>query len=189
MIEAPGLKDGPKAGTTGTRRNFKNEDIRDRAILELFYGAGLRVSELANLKLGDINQEGKFIRCFGKGSKERILPVGRMAWEAIQTYIGRVRACYETKAQTIFLSNRGLPMRRETLWHTVRKAAKKAGITKKVSPHVLRHSFATHLLEGGADLRIVQELLGHADISTTQIYTHITRDRLRKIHAQFHPRG
>ncbi len=171
------------------RLRFTKAELRDRAILELFYGTGLRVSELAGLKLININSEGKFIRCFGKGSKERVLPVGKRAWEAIQIYIDKGRTSNESDGGYLFLSNRGFPMKRETLWHVVKRYARRAGITKKVSPHVLRHSFATHLLEGGADLRIVQELLGHADIATTQIYTHVSRDRLRKIHNQFHPRG
>jgi len=165
-------------------------ELRDRAILELFYGTGMRVSELAKLRLGDVNLEGKFIRCIGKGNKERILPIGKEALEAVTRYLDRSRGRQKVEGpETLFLSNRGLPIKRETLWHLVKKYARRAGITKKVSPHVLRHSFATHLLEGGADLRVVQELLGHSDISTTQIYTHVSRDRLRKVHTQFHPRG
>lgn len=189
MIEFKKPKEPEKKKRKKTRVRFNKAELRDKAILELFYGTGMRVSELANLKLNNINWEGKFIRCFGKGSKERVLPVGKEAWSAVQTYIEKGRPSSEDKTGNLFLSNRGLPIRRETLWHVVKRYAKKVGISKKVSPHVLRHSFATHLLEGGADLRVVQELLGHADISTTQIYTHVSRDRLRKIHNQFHPRG
>ena len=172
------------------RARHSKPEIRDRAILELFYGTGLRVSELAKMRLQDVNLESKFIRCVGKGKKERILPIGKQAVTALNDYLSRSRAAEKGLVSgVLFLSNRGLPIKRETLWHIVKKYAKRAGITKKVSPHTLRHSFATHLLEGGADLRVVQELLGHSDISTTQIYTHVSRDRLRKVHTQFHPRG
>jgi integrase/recombinase XerD len=189
MIEFKKPKEAEKKKKRKSRLRFSKAEIRDKAILELFYGTGVRVSELAGLKLNNINWEGKFIRCFGKGSKERVLPVGKEAWDAMRIYIEKARSSYQDSTGCLFLSNRGLPIRRETLWHVVKRYAKKAGLTKKVSPHVLRHSFATHLLEGGADLRIVQELLGHADISTTQIYTHVSRDRLKRIHNQFHPRG
>lgn len=188
MIE---FKEKERVDEPKKKKRFSREELRDLAILELFYGTGLRVSELANLKLSSISHEGKFIRCIGKGNKERVLPIGKHAWEALMNYIERARPASAAGKDEgyLFLSNRGLHIKRETLWHLVKKYAKKAGILKKVSPHVLRHSFATHLLEGGADLRIVQELLGHADIATTQIYTHVSRDRLRKIHNQFHPRG
>ena len=177
----------PDANTS--KKRITKTEVRDKAILELFYGAGLRVSELVNLKIGDLNPEGRFIRCFGKGSKERILPLGKKAWEAIEIYRRRVRDKLTIDTDKLFISNRNTGMKRETIWHLVKRYAAKAGISKKVSPHVLRHSYATHLLEGGADLRVVQELLGHADIATTQIYTHVTKDRLRKIHNQYHPRG
>jgi len=190
MIEFWNIPALEKVGgdTRGQARHSKPE-IRDRAILELFYGTGLRVSELAQMKLQDVNLESKFIRCVGKGNKERILPIGKQAVTALNDYLSRSRITEKVSSGILFLSNRGLPIKRETLWHIVKKYAKRAGITKKVSPHTLRHSFATHLLEGGADLRVVQELLGHSDISTTQIYTHVSRDRLRKVHTQFHPRG
>jgi integrase/recombinase XerD len=193
MIEFWDPQPDSKTSQTGNKapHDLKKDEWRDYAILELFYGAGLRVSELANLRLEHFNLEGRFIRCFGKGSKERILPVGAQALNALKNYLEKGRSKNRAQADSpyLFLSNRGLPLKRESLWHIVKKYAKKAGISKKVSPHVLRHSFATHLLEGGADLRVVQELLGHADIATTQIYTHVSKDRLRKVHSQFHPRG
>jgi len=187
LIEFEGT--GGKRKDEGTKRRYSKMELRDQAILELFYGAGLRVSELVTLKLGDLNPEGHFIRCFGKGRKERVLPLGKKAWDAIARYRARARDAIQCEEGFLFLSNRCQGMRRESVWHLVKRYAAKAGITKKVSPHVLRHTYATHLLEGGADLRVVQELLGHADIATTQIYTHVTRDRLRKIHSEFHPRG
>ncbi len=165
--------------------------IRDTAILELFYAAGLRVSELANVTLQDVDLEARFVRCLGKGNKERIVPIGRKAVEALEKYV-KVRPRFAGQARRsdrLFLSKKGAGFTRKGLHDLIKRCAKGAGITKHISPHTFRHSFATHLLEGGVDLRIVQELLGHADIATTQIYTHVSRDRLKKIHKEFHPRG
>lgn len=169
----------------------KNQGIRDRAILETMYATGMRASELVNLKLEDINLEVGFVRCFGKGRKERIVPLGRKAKEALIRYLDKVRPklLKEKSSPQIFLSRLGRRISRQTLWKIIIRYAKLAKIKKRIKPHTLRHSFATHLLEGGADLRSVQELLGHADISTTQIYTHIHKDRLKAIHKRFHPRG
>lgn len=162
---------------------------RDRAILELFYSTGLRVSELVNLRLEGLNFEGGFLRCTGKGSKERLVPIGSVAKEAIERYLERVKEI-RTKSGSpfAFLGRKKSPLTRMTAWNIIRRYSKQAKISKKISPHTFRHSFATHLLEGGADLRVVQELLGHADISTTQIYTHVSQDRLKAVHRQFHPR-
>jgi len=162
---------------------------RDRAILELFYSTGLRASELVNLRLEGLNFEGGFLRCTGKGNKERLVPVGSVAKEAIERYLARVKEI-RTKSGSpyVFLGRKKFPLTRMTAWNIIRRYSKQARISKKISPHTFRHSFATHLLEGGADLRVVQELLGHADISTTQIYTHVSQDRLKAVHHQFHPR-
>ncbi|MFC1668062.1 site-specific tyrosine recombinase XerD [Chlamydiota bacterium] len=168
----------------------KKNGIRDRAILELMYATGMRVSEVASLKLDDINFDIGFIRCFGKGSKERIVPLGTAAKKLLKKYIDTQRK--ETDKDNtayLFLSRRGRLFTRQGLWKLTKKYALKAGIGKKITPHSLRHSFATHLLANGADLRAVQGMLGHADIVTTQIYTSVDKDRLKKIHAQFHPRG
>ncbi len=168
----------------------KESGIRDRAILELFYGSGLRVSELAGLKSVDIDFEHKFVRCVGKGNKERRVPFGEKAFEYMRRYVSLRNKRPERYAEDIFfLNNKGKPFTRQGLWKLIKKYARLAGITKNVSPHTFRHSFATHLLEGGANLRQVQEMLGHSDISTTELYTHITSDRLRKIIDDFHPRG
>jgi integrase/recombinase XerD len=165
--------------------------LRDRAMLELFYSSGLRVSELAGLKLQQIDLENGFLRVFGKGSKERVVPVGGKAADAIATYLASGRP-HLVKARTgsqLFLNNRGGALSRVALWMIVKKHAKRAGITTPVKPHALRHSFATHLLTGGADLRAIQEMLGHASISTTQIYTAVEPQRLLAHHAKFHPRN
>ena len=165
--------------------------FRDRAMLELAYGAGLRVSEWITLGVRDVLMEDKLLRVFGKGSKERLVPIGRSAIGAVATYIRELRPKLE-KGQgkgVLFLNSRGSPLTRMGAWKILRRYVERAGIEKPVSPHTLRHSFATHLLEGGADLRAVQEMLGHADISTTQIYTHVDREYLRKVHKQFHPRA
>lgn len=166
------------------------EGIRDRAIMELLYSAGIRVSELTGLELTDVNLEDRTIRCFGKGSKERIVPIGDYVVEAIYNYLD-IRPNFLKKkfSQHLFVTRLSRKFTREGIWTLVKKYAKKAGIEKDVYPHIFRHSFATHLLAGGADLRSVQEMLGHKDISTTQIYTHVDRTRLKKIHKQFHPRG
>ncbi|MHB8156007.1 MAG: site-specific tyrosine recombinase XerD [Desulfocucumaceae bacterium] len=165
--------------------------LRDKAMLELLYACGLRVTELLTLKTSDLFFDQDFIRCFGKGSKERIVPVGRSARNWTDKYRQGSRPALLKKFSTevLFLNNRGRPMSRMGFWKLLKAYAKKAGIKKRVHPHILRHSFATHLLEGGADLRSVQEMLGHADISTTQIYTHVDREYLKEVHRQFHPRG
>ena len=165
--------------------------LRDRALLELFYSSGLRVSELAGLSLQQIDLEQGFIRVFGKGSKERVVPVGGQAANAVTTYLvsGRPQLVKPRTGSQLFLNNRGAALSRVMLWKLVKKYAARAGITKKVKPHGLRHSFATHLLTGGADLRAIQEMLGHASISTTQIYTAVESKRLLDQHAKFHPRN
>jgi integrase/recombinase XerD len=166
------------------------EGVRDRAIIELLYSAGLRVSELAGLELTDINLEEKMLRCFGKGSKERVVPIGDYVVESVSHYLDiRPEFLKKKFSQHLFVTRLGRKFTREGIWTLVKNYAKRAGIEKDVYPHIFRHSFATHLLAGGADLRSVQEMLGHADISTTQIYTHVDRSRLKKIHKQFHPRG
>jgi len=165
--------------------------FRDRAMLELAYGAGLRVSEWISVTVRDVLMEEHLVRVFGKGSKERLVPIGRKAIGAVAIYLRELRPRLEKgKGKNIlFLNARGEPMSRMGAWKILRKYVDQAGITKPVSPHTLRHSFATHLLEGGADLRAVQEMLGHSDISTTQIYTHVDREYLRSVHRQFHPRA
>ncbi len=165
--------------------------FRDRAMLELAYGAGLRVSEWISLSVRDVRLQDHIVRVFGKGSKERLVPIGRRAIGAIAIYLRELRPSLEKGEGkgVLFLSARGKPLSRMGAWKILRKYVDQAGITKPVSPHTLRHSFATHLLEGGADLRAVQEMLGHVDISTTQIYTHVDREYLRSVHKQFHPRS
>jgi integrase/recombinase XerD len=165
--------------------------FRDRAMLELAYGAGLRVSEWISLGIRDVLLEDHLVRVFGKGSKERLVPIGRSAIGAIAMYLRELRPKLERGEGKgmLFLNSRGRPLSRMGAWKILRKYVQRAGIVKPVSPHTLRHSFATHLLEGGADLRAVQEMLGHADISTTQIYTHVDREYLRSVHRQFHPRS
>ena len=165
--------------------------IRNRAVLELFYASGLRVSELAGLQLHDLHFDEHFLRCIGKGRKERVVPVGKDAIEKIKQYIKEVRPKFTPgpQEQTVFLSSRRQPMSRKTIWDMIKKCARSAGITKTIYPHTLRHSFASHLLANGAPLRIIQEMLGHADIATTQIYTHVDPDRLKGVHRQFHPRA
>lgn len=164
---------------------------RDAAMLELLYAAGLRVSELINLKLQDINLEAGFVRVFGKGSKERIVPIGMQAKEKIEYYLKTVRSKRLKKQSSpyLFVARANRPMTRQGFWKLLRRYALQADLNKKITPHSLRHSFASHLLEGGADLRAVQIMLGHVDISTTQIYTHVTRDHLKQLHRKFHPRG
>ena len=164
---------------------------RDRALLELAYGAGLRVSELCNLGLTDLLLGDGLVRAFGKGRKERLVPIGRAVVGAVSVYLHTIRPTLDRGASQgrVLLNARGTPLSRVGAWGIVKKYTTRAGITKRVTPHTLRHSFATHLLEGGADLRAVQEMLGHADLSTTQIYTHVDRDYLRTVHHKFHPRG
>jgi integrase/recombinase XerD len=165
--------------------------FRDRAMLELAYGAGLRVSEWITLGLRDVLLEEKLVRVFGKGAKERVVPIGRSAIGAVATYMRELRPRLEKGGGkgVLFLNARGEPLTRMGAWKILRRYVDRAGIRKPVSPHTLRHSFATHLLEGGADLRAVQEMLGHADISTTQIYTHVDREYLRQEYRQYHPRA
>jgi len=165
--------------------------FRDRAMLELAYGAGLRVSEWIGIGVKDVMLDGGLVRVFGKGSKERLVPIGRSAIAALAIYIRELRPRLERGGGkgALFLNARGEPLSRMGSWKILRKYVKRAGIKKRVYPHTLRHSFATHLLEGGADLRAVQEMLGHADISTTQIYTHVDREYLRQVHRRYHPRA
>ncbi|VFQ47176.1 site-specific tyrosine recombinase XerD [Desulfoluna butyratoxydans] len=165
--------------------------MRDAAMIELLYAAGLRVSELIHLSLNDINLEAGFVRVFGKGSKERVVPMGRFAVDKLRTYLttGRPLLLKHVTSSTLFVARAGKPMTRQGFWKLLNKYTALAGLTGKISPHTLRHSFATHLLMGGADLRVVQVMLGHTDISTTQIYTHITGDHLQAMHRTCHPRG
>lgn len=163
---------------------------RDKACLELMYATGMRVSEVVNLKMDDINMAVGFAKCFGKGSKERIVPFGKKAKESLERYLEKSRPQFLKKniSNFLFLTRLGKSMSRQTFWKIIKRYTKLARLKKKITPHSLRHSFATHILERGADLRIVQEMLGHADISTTQIYTHVSKDRLKSIHEKFHPR-
>ncbi len=166
------------------------QNIRDHAILELLYATGMRVSELVDLKLESINLEVGYVRCIGKGSKERIVPVGKRAQEAIRKYLDQVRGKLlgSKFSNHLFLSRLGKRLSRQSIWKIIKCYADKANIKKDIKVHTLRHSFATHLLERGADLRSVQEMLGHSDIATTQIYTHVDKERLRMVHKKFHPR-
>lgn len=165
--------------------------VRDRAMIETIYASGLRVSELINLKISDVNLGVGFIRCFGKGSKERIIPLGKVAIEYLDRYLlsGRGKFVGPNSLEYLFLTNRKTRMSRVGFWKIIRKYAASAGITKHLTPHTLRHSFATHLLQGGADLRSIQEMLGHADIATTQIYTHVSREKLKETYRKSHPRA
>lgn len=167
--------------------------LRDYAILELMYATGLRASELVNLKLEDLHFDEEYVRCIGKGNKERVVPVGVTALNAVRAWLERGRYAYLKHAapgeQAVFLSRRGTPLSRITLWFNLRNYARKAGLSKALHPHMLRHSFATHLLSNGAPLRVIQEMLGHSDIATTQIYTHVDSSRLKAVHDQFHPRA
>jgi integrase/recombinase XerD len=166
-------------------------ELRNRAVMELLYGCGLRVSELTSLDVDSVNFNFRYLRCLGKGSKERLVPVGGKALEALQRYLGLGRPAFAKACSrdALFLTRSGRRMRREDVFRLIRKRALAAGLRKLLSPHVLRHSFATHLLENGADLRVVQEMLGHANLSTTQIYTHVETKRLQKLHSRYHPRG
>jgi integrase/recombinase XerD len=168
----------------------KPRGLRDRAMLEVLYGSGLRVSELATLKTAEINLDDGFLVCRGKGGKERIVPLGRSSCLAIRRYLAEVRPLVDPDGrEELFLSRRGRPFTRQGVWKLLRQHAVKAGLSAKISPHVLRHSFATHLLERGADLRSVQLMLGHSQITTTQIYTHVSREQLRRVYDKFHPRA
>jgi integrase/recombinase XerD len=164
--------------------------MRDKAMLELLYAAGLRVSELTQLPLSNVNVEAGFVIVLGKGSKQRVVPMGQEALHWLNQYLedSRTKLLGNKRSPLVFVSQWGRGMSRQAFWKTIKKYALMAGIRKKISPHTIRHSFASHLLDGGADLRSVQSLLGHVDISTTQIYTHVTRERLKRVHARYHPR-
>jgi integrase/recombinase XerD len=165
--------------------------LRDRSMLETLYASGLRVSELVTMQVAQLSQDMGVVRVMGKGSKERLVPVGEEALSWIRRYIDSARPDILAGRQVdaLFVTSRGASMTRQAFWHLIRRYADRAGIRKGISPHTLRHAFATHLLNHGADLRVVQMLLGHADISTTQIYTHVARERLKQLHAKHHPRG
>jgi len=165
--------------------------LRDRAIMELLYASGLRISELANARLENFHPEEGTIRVIGKGNKTRIVPVGRKACEALACYLSteRPKLVKRRTGNEIFLSARGTKLTTVRIWQIVKEKARHAGLEKNIYPHLLRHSFATHLLSNGADLRVIQEMLGHSDISTTQVYTHVDQQRLKSVHRQFHPRA
>ncbi|NLZ53049.1 MAG: site-specific tyrosine recombinase XerD [Thermoanaerobacteraceae bacterium] len=165
--------------------------IRDRSMLELLYATGMRVSELVSISIEDVNLEVGFLRCIGKGSKERIIPVGSIALKYLKQYISiaREQLLNGKESKILFLNRQGKAMTRQGFWKIIKKYSEQAGIDKKITPHTLRHSFATHLLENGADLRAVQEMLGHSDISTTQIYTHLTRNKIKQVYDNTHPRA
>jgi integrase/recombinase XerD len=167
------------------------ESLCDQAILELAYASGLRLSELKNLRLEQLHLDAGFINVIGKGNKERVVPVGKKAVEALNRYIevGRPKLVTPKSPANVFLTQRGTPFASVTLWLHIKNRVRRAGVERNITPHMLRHSFATHLLEHGADLRVIQELLGHANIGTTEIYTHVTGNRLREIHRKFHPRA
>lgn len=167
-------------------------DLRNKAMVELLYATGLRVSELTDLNIGDVHLMMGFVRCFGKGGKERIVPLGDIAKVALEEYLTHARPVLTKKQGSenrLFVNHHGRPLSRQGFWKVLKGLTTKAGLLKEVTPHTLRHSFATHLLENGADLRAVQEMLGHADISTTQIYTHVSKTRLKDMYEQFHPRA
>lgn len=183
MKEVERLLDAP----CGDDRN----SVRDKALLELFYATGMRVSEIAGLKMEEINIEEGYLRCTGKGNKVRVIPFGEKAKQCLQKYLSGARASFasEKTGRHIFLTRRGRNFSRKGIWKLIKFYAKRAGISRQVYPHTLRHSFASHLLANGAPLRIIQEMLGHSDIATTQIYTHVDQGRLRAVHASFHPRA
>lgn len=165
--------------------------LRDKAMLELLYATGIRVSELTSLNISDINLDMGYIKCYGKGSKERIVPLGSIAVKCVQEYVakGRPKLVRSYEEGALFVNHHGKRLTRQGFWKIIKKYALEANILKAITPHTLRHSFATHLLENGADLRSVQEMLGHADISTTQIYTHVTKNRLKEVYDKTHPRA
>lgn len=185
------LNHGEVEALLNATRGPRPEDIRDRAMLELLYATGLRVSELVNLKRREINLEVGYLLTVGKGNKERLIPVGETARQRVRDYLEQVRNRQDRddSIPLLFLSRLGEGMTRQAFWNVIKKRATIAGIRNDISPHTLRHSFATHLLANGADLRSVQMMLGHADLSTTQIYTHVTRERLKQLHRELHPRG
>jgi integrase/recombinase XerD len=166
-------------------------NLCDQAVVELAYASGLRLAELRNLRLEQLHLDAGFLNVIGKGNKERVVPVGQKAVEALNRYIaaGRPKLVTPRSPASVFLTKRGTPFAAVTLWLRIKRRARRAGVTRNVTPHMLRHSFATHLLEHGADLRVIQELLGHASISTTEVYTHVTGNRMREIHRRFHPRA
>ncbi|MEU2348558.1 site-specific tyrosine recombinase XerD [Modestobacter sp. NPDC049651] len=182
LIAAAGSVEGPRG-------------LRDRALLELLYGTGARISEAVGLAVDDLDLSSAAVRLAGKGGKERVVPVGSYAVKAVEDYLVRARPALALKARggvrggALFLNARGGPLTRQSAWSILRSAAERAGLSEEVSPHTLRHSFATHLLDGGADVRVVQELLGHASVTTTQVYTLVTVDRLREVYATSHPRA
>jgi len=178
LLDAPGKSDEPRT-------------VRDRAILELLYATGMRVSELVALNEGDVDLASASVRCFGKGGKERVIPVYPRAVQAVEAYVtkGRVRLLRQSEEKALFLNQRGERLTRQGLWLIVKGYVRQAGIKVAVTPHTLRHSFATHMLRGGADLRNVQELLGHANIATTQVYTQVSNERLREVYDEAHPRA
>jgi integrase/recombinase XerD len=164
---------------------------RDRAMLELLYATGVRVSELINLKTSQMNLNQGVLRVIGKGNRERLIPLGGEAQDWLRDFIdgARIEILLERQTEYLFPTRRGDRMTRQAFWHIIKRYAKKAGVKKKLSPHTVRHAFATHLLNNGADLRVIQLLLGHSDVSTTQIYTHIARERMKELHSRHHPRG
>jgi integrase/recombinase XerD len=183
IVEVEALLQAPKA--------VNAFGIRDKAMIELLYATGMRVSEMIQLNLSDVHVTMGFVRCLGKGNKERIIPLGSLATEAVTKYIeqGRKELLGKKMTDALFLNHHGERLTRQGFWKILKRLAKEANIQKELTPHTLRHSFATHLLENGADLRAVQEMLGHADISTTQIYTHVSKVRLKDVYKQFHPRA
>ncbi len=191
LAEVDRLLDASQKVTTNTATKNPFEATRDATMLALLYATGLRVSELCGLKTNDLNRQAGFVLAFGKGSKERYVPIGKSALTFLDHYLSGIRPklLSHRESQLLFVTPKAKPVTRQAFWHFLKRMAVAANITKSVTPHVIRHSFATHLLENGADLRSVQIMLGHADIVTTQIYTHITGERLRAAHKAFHPRG